>query len=535
MLFCTLTFPNNNLDTVLRYVSNQRLALTEHYWDPYISSVPNIKYGLNKPYGGRVLLSVGELELIPDVFDELPGETGYTWPPPLTMDVLFEYADEDDTDKVLLFEGTAHRRSPNEAAIIYKLYALDPIYKVRSLRIEQTLLSIFQNFADTLSYDLDADAATLASSVFVEITTSSSEILFLDILADVCEYYGYFFYINHINKTVHLVAMNLSNGPPVILTGVEYFSAKYQDALPIKSVIVGEAKVPGDFAYGQDVEMSNCCINDAFVRIGDNSGDDELWMVHKGDDFIPYDPEKLYRFTLKYRQKEGVNTIYGGFHCMSSETVSINTEGQNTYSLQHYIFSRGSDEATNDKWRIVTGYITGHDDENNSNTGEEGTTITGTVPAITAYPGTLYIRPLIIVNYNGAPGITDIAYCAIHEIEHSESDTEASNGAVVEALFEYKAEYFDPEEWEIFSGSADNVKSTAQDATDNIFDIASKPIVELRTPLTNSSIYLIGQEVSWEDKAQHKTITGTIKVREINYVINEDAVEMVARGEGVIA
>ena len=538
MLQCTLTFQNNNDDTVTRRISDEPLTLSTHYWDPYIASLATIKNELTKPYGGRVKISTGGFNLLPTTFDGQGVETGYTWPPPKVIEVLIEYGEGDTPgDKVILFEGTAHYDTMNRADISYKLYSLLPSYKVRSLKINQTLSSIFSDFVTLWDpdYTLDTTYAESPSPV-VDITSPDSEILFIDILADICEYYGHFFYIDHVNATVHLVSMDISNGPTETITEFDFQPSSYIYPSPIRSISVGDSKVPGDYVYGEEINFSNSLIPEAFIRTGDNSGDDEVWFVHNGSTdadgnplFIPYDGDKLYRYTLTYRKKAGTHEIYGGFHCMLDLDTSNNINGADSHTAQHWIFSRSG--AAEDKWYTVTGYMTGFATPGTTSTGEDGTTISGTVPAINARTGTTYIRPLVIENHTNQPGETDISYLAVHEIEWDPVNSE-SDGSVVNTLFEYKAEYFNPDEWEFFVGDASLIESSAQDAIDSVLTVAGKPTVNLRMPLEPGNIYKIGQELTWIDESQHKSIEATIKVRGIDFDFGN--VEVVIVGEGTL-
>lgn len=543
MLLCTISYyaSESAVTKTVRYVSNKPLKLTNHFWEPSIILAPTISYGLNKPFGGRVIVEIGDLELVPTIFDLQGSEMEGAWLPPLTVDILFEYADDDDGsgDTVLLFEGTAHRTKTEHSVIGYELYSQDPTFKVRSLKIEQSLGSLFTDFVQmwTPDYTLVSTYATGVSSVDVELITPDTEMLFIDILAEVCENYGYFFYIDHVEEEVHLVKMSTRNGPYATeITEYDFFPSRYTDPVPIKYVNVGGTKVAGEYAYGEEINFDNICVSESFIRIGDNSGDDEVWMVHLGsvddggdDIFIPYDSTKLYRFTLEYRKVAGTHAVWGGFHCMASKTVSNNTAGADAYSSQHHIFSRSG--VADNKWHTVTGYMsdTSSTAADCSEAGVDGTTIKGTIPFINARTGTIYIRPLIIANHSDTGGETDIRYCAIHEIEFDNTNKE-SDGAIVSTLFEYKADHFNGDAWYFHDGATTLIETSSQDAIDNIVSISKEKTVELNMPLLKDNIHAMGQELTWTDESQHKSINAAMKIRKRTFDFNEDEIFVLASG-----
>lgn len=133
------------------------------------------------------------------------------------------------------------------------------------------------------------------------------------------------------------------------------------------------------------------------LTVGNNSGNDQTWMIAKQK--IPFDANKLYRLTFYVKRTAGTGTTYLGVAGVASDGVSlVNASGSNSYSSQHYIAASGVSPGSS--WTKYVGYI-------------KGTAATGTTSACQTpeSPGKLhtncrYFRPLILVNYSGAAGTT---------------------------------------------------------------------------------------------------------------------------------
>lgn len=143
------------------------------------------------------------------------------------------------------------------------------------------------------------------------------------------------------------------------------------------------------------------------LRVGSNAGNDMARMIH--DSNIPYDSEALYRVRARVRRTAGSGTVYIGVAGVKADGVTLcNSTGANTHLLQHHVAAAGA--APGSSWTLYDGYFSGH-----------AATGTTTAAADPASPGALhtdvrYIRPLVVVNYNGVAGITEIDYVLIDKI-----------------------------------------------------------------------------------------------------------------------
>ncbi len=136
-----------------------------------------------------------------------------------------------------------------------------------------------------------------------------------------------------------------------------------------------------------------------FLRVGDNAGNDEAWLIYYKS--IPFDPAFLYQVQCRVRRTAGIGTVYLGVAGRdSTDTAWVAIDGANTPYNQHYICASAASPGSD--WTVYTGYFKG--------TGVAGN---GTAKADPAAPGVLHqnvrwIRPIIIVNFTGQAGVTDI-------------------------------------------------------------------------------------------------------------------------------
>lgn len=142
------------------------------------------------------------------------------------------------------------------------------------------------------------------------------------------------------------------------------------------------------------------------LRIGDNAGDDQRWLIHRR--LIPYKANTLYKMTVRIRRTAGSGTVYVGMAGVAADgTTWVNTAGSNTAtSSQHYFVASNINPPTT--FTIYTGYLLGWGSPNGGVSGG----------FYRAHADVRYIRPLIIVNYPGAAGTTDIDFVEIEEYDY---------------------------------------------------------------------------------------------------------------------
>ena len=166
--------------------------------------------------------------------------------------------------------------------------------------------------------------------------------------------------------------------------------------------------------YTGDGELSIVSITDSTaggkaLQIGNNSGNDQAWLIHAVN--IPFDPAALYRMRVRLARTAGSGDIYLGVAGVADDGATlVNKSGTATHSNQHYIVKNAFDPADTSQHEYV-GYFQGTD-----------TTGTGTACPDPTAPGVLhedvrYIRPLVLVNYSSAAGTVKVDYVAIEKLK----------------------------------------------------------------------------------------------------------------------
>lgn len=140
------------------------------------------------------------------------------------------------------------------------------------------------------------------------------------------------------------------------------------------------------------------------LRIGNNSGNDQAWLIHKRN--IPFDPSALYRIKFRVRRTAGTGAVYLGVAGVAADGATwVRNNGANSTNGQHYVAASNQNPGTD--WTEYVGYIKG-----TATTGQSGTNPPVTAP-LKLHQNVRYIRPLILANYDGAAGITEVDYCSI--------------------------------------------------------------------------------------------------------------------------
>lgn len=155
--------------------------------------------------------------------------------------------------------------------------------------------------------------------------------------------------------------------------------------------------------YEGSGELSIVSVTDSLsggkvLRVGNNSGNDQAWLIHKNN--IPFDQNKLYKITVVLRRTSGTGTVYAGWAGVAADgTTLVNISGANDYGSQHYhAVTAGAPGAS---LTTYVGYTRG--------VAATGTNVAGTLST----PGVMhqdvrYIRPLLLVNYNAQAGQVDV-------------------------------------------------------------------------------------------------------------------------------
>jgi hypothetical protein len=131
------------------------------------------------------------------------------------------------------------------------------------------------------------------------------------------------------------------------------------------------------------------------LRVGNNAGNDQAWLIH--EDNIPFDPEAIYRMTLRVRRPLGIGTFYAGFAGVAADGLTfVDVTGYDSYSSQFFFVAYGVSPGTG--WTEYVGYAKGF--------GAWSSAKTLADPA-KLHTDVRYVRPLVLVN-QGAAGTTEV-------------------------------------------------------------------------------------------------------------------------------
>ena len=182
--------------------------------------------------------------------------------------------------------------------------------------------------------------------------------------------------------------------------------------------------------YSGSGERSVQAVGDAgsggnVLRIGNNAGNDQAWLIHSAN--IPFDPTALYRVKARLRRTAGSGTAYVGLAGVAADgTTWVNASGSNSYSSQHYIAAAGVAPAG--WWTEFTGYVRGVDAAGSTSAHQDPS-----APGV-MHEDARYIRPLVVVNYSGATGTTEIDYVSVERLGGAIGTGDLGDEAATEML-----------------------------------------------------------------------------------------------------
>jgi len=145
-------------------------------------------------------------------------------------------------------------------------------------------------------------------------------------------------------------------------------------------------------------------VNDSFsggtaLKVGDNSGDDQAWLIHNQS--IPYDPTRRYKIRVVLKRTAGAGTCYVGVAGRNAtDTAWVNTSGANSVSSQFYIAAL--DVAVPNTFTVYEGVF-----------GAEGASL---------HANAKYFRPLIITNYPSLAGTVIVDSYTIEVVGEAGAD-----------------------------------------------------------------------------------------------------------------
>jgi len=167
---------------------------------------------------------------------------------------------------------------------------------------------------------------------------------------------------------------------------------------------VGQWEATNGAAEASVLSDSSAVAGGKLLRIGDNSGNDTLWLAHKG--LIPFEPAALYRLKVRARRPAGAGTFHAGWLGIAADGVTmVSAPGSAVYYSAHFHAAQAA--APSSPWGDFVGYTKGHG-------ATVGTSVVGTLadPG-QMHPDVRYLRPYIVANVGDVAGITEIDSVAI--------------------------------------------------------------------------------------------------------------------------
>lgn len=140
-----------------------------------------------------------------------------------------------------------------------------------------------------------------------------------------------------------------------------------------------------------------------------------VWMEYPVN--IPYDPDVLYRVSVRVRQNSdptiGGKLIYAGVAGIGADGVTyVNVNGANDATANQYYFADAAGSLTAGAgWTTFVGYFKG-----TATPPLYGQHADPTLPG-SMHPNVRYFRPLFILNYTGGNGVADIDMMTVEIME----------------------------------------------------------------------------------------------------------------------
>lgn len=136
------------------------------------------------------------------------------------------------------------------------------------------------------------------------------------------------------------------------------------------------------------------------LSIGNNAGNDERRYI--SNQSIPYDPSKLYKFTIRVRRTAGTGVVYLGVAGRNAaDTEWVNASGINDFTGQFYVAANMVSPGTD--WTEYVGYFTGLSSTPTANIACPNPSAPGSL-----HTNVRYIRLLMMVNASSLAGTTDV-------------------------------------------------------------------------------------------------------------------------------
>ncbi len=127
------------------------------------------------------------------------------------------------------------------------------------------------------------------------------------------------------------------------------------------------------------------------LKIGNNSGNDQAWLIHK--DLYPIDNGEIYKVTFRVKKELGSGTAYLGFAGVKEDKSTFaNYKGDNSYGSQHYAVASVNLAS---EWTEYECYFA-----------KSGVDLSQYQYKKNAHSTAKYLRLLALFNYSGRSGIS---------------------------------------------------------------------------------------------------------------------------------
>lgn len=227
-----------------QYLSTEFLDESS-FWDAKVVKISNLNTSLTHDYGGYFKPSFGNIEFLPDAFED-------NWPPPQKIDLVIETG-ESDTIKAEICNGTGTLKDYDQESVTYSVEGLEFSVTDDSKVFSGTLNDAFTWACGSSYLNLTLNTTDARSTSPAISWTNSSEQLVIDLMADIAAFYSHGFYIE--NGTLYLVDL-LDYSDTLSLTEFDFLPAKYQGGEAVSLIKCGDYSVDGSDPAGKEITIS---------------------------------------------------------------------------------------------------------------------------------------------------------------------------------------------------------------------------------------------------------------------------------------
>lgn len=223
----------------LHRISTRDIALT-HQWYGHIKSSAIFKMTLPEVYGGYAAPDFSDLQISPEMFEDLP------WPPTDTADVVISWTDSDEAGAVQIYSGTASLDSFDRDSIVYTLQKPEFDHTVTSGTVYNTTLEGFLTTLCTslsLSTDYTYGRSTSPNVNF----TVADDIQAIDLMSNVCSFMSHGFTV--IDGTLYLYDMT-EERTITVMDEFDFLPSSYRKGQPLALIEFNNISIDGSNKSG---------------------------------------------------------------------------------------------------------------------------------------------------------------------------------------------------------------------------------------------------------------------------------------------